>query len=549
MNDVQWTIDAPGQWMLDRSHASGGTTPILQHLMSTAMPAGMRRVFRDNGAPVETLQVTFVNDFFYSRLRPLISPDKPPKKLPPEFVLKIATRLHPEMRRRAKAAQRSLETQPWKKVIHDWHNGGRASIEQKNLELQDVDLRRLEDAAVVAHVRRCLDHCLTNWEHHFWLHGFDLGPLGMYLYDAKEWGLESAELLPLLEGASPSTSAPSKSLRLIRDEVDVSGQHPTTLDELRSISPSISKAVDEYLRYRGTVLFSRYDVDGVTLGERPDLVLASILGAESRDVSGDVAERTAAVRSRVPQEHRARFDELLGGARSAMDLRDDNGPTTAEWPLGLLRMGLLELGRRMVAAGTAGAPEDALELRPDELRDSVLDAEAGPSAAELASRRQARRERALLSPPASIGTPEVTPPPHVLPPVLARTVGMVQTVMAELGMDGREGRSGLHGAGIGTASVRGRACVASTSEQALDNLEPGDILVVPYTTPAYNLVLSLASGVVTSEGGPMSHAAVLARELGIAAVIGAKGAVTSIPHGAQIEVDPVAGEVRVLTHV
>jgi pyruvate,water dikinase len=44
----------------------------------------------------------------------------------------------------------------------------------------------------------------------------------------------------------------------------------------------------------------------------------------------------------------------------------------------------------------------------------------------------------------------------------------------------------------------------------------------------------------------MSHAAVLARELGIPAVIGAKGAVTTIPHGAEIELDPVGGQVRVL---
>jgi pyruvate,water dikinase len=124
---------------------------------------------------------------------------------------------------------------------------------------------------------------------------------------------------------------------------------------------------------------------------------------------------------------------------------------------------------------------------------------------------------------------------------------MVQMVMSQLGMDGHERTSALHGAGIGTTTVRGRACVASSPEEALDRLEPGDILVVACTTPAYNLVLSLAGGVVTSEGGAMSHAAVIARELGIPAVIGAKGAITDIEHGAQIELDPVAGEVKVLS--
>ena len=51
---------------------------------------------------------------------------------------------------------------------------------------------------------------------------------------------------------------------------------------------------------------------------------------------------------------------------------------------------------------------------------------------------------------------------------------------------------------------------------------------------------------MTADGGPLSHAAVLARELGIPAVVGARGALTEIPDGALIDVDPVAGEVRIV---
>jgi pyruvate,water dikinase len=70
--------------------------------------------------------------------------------------------------------------------------------------------------------------------------------------------------------------------------------------------------------------------------------------------------------------------------------------------------------------------------------------------------------------------------------------------------------------------------------------------VVPFTTPSYNTVLGLAGAVVTSEGGPLCHAAVLARELGIPAVIGAPGALVDIPDGADVEVDPLSGKVTVL---
>jgi phosphoenolpyruvate synthase/pyruvate phosphate dikinase len=71
------------------------------------------------------------------------------------------------------------------------------------------------------------------------------------------------------------------------------------------------------------------------------------------------------------------------------------------------------------------------------------------------------------------------------------------------------------------------------------------VLVVPYTTPAYNVVLPLAGAIVTVEGGPLSHAAVLARELGLPAVVGVVGALT-LPDGALVEVDATAGRVSVV---
>jgi rifampicin phosphotransferase len=72
------------------------------------------------------------------------------------------------------------------------------------------------------------------------------------------------------------------------------------------------------------------------------------------------------------------------------------------------------------------------------------------------------------------------------------------------------------------------------------------VLVVRATSPAFNAVLSIAGAVVTAEGGPLSHAAVLARELGIPAVVGASGAL-DLQDGALVEVDPRVGAVRVLT--
>ena len=66
------------------------------------------------------------------------------------------------------------------------------------------------------------------------------------------------------------------------------------------------------------------------------------------------------------------------------------------------------------------------------------------------------------------------------------------------------------------------------------------------TVPTFNSVLAMAGGVVTEGGGILSHTAVIARELGIPAVIGVAGALTNIPDGAEIVLDPIAGTVTVV---
>ena len=87
-------------------------------------------------------------------------------------------------------------------------------------------------------------------------------------------------------------------LAAIRASVDETGTTPATLDDVRRISPEVAADLDHYLRYRSARLFSRYDLDGVTLGEVPDTVLATIMISEVRDPSVTLAARTAHVAGR-----------------------------------------------------------------------------------------------------------------------------------------------------------------------------------------------------------------------------------------------------------
>jgi pyruvate,water dikinase len=102
----------------------------------------------------------------------------------------------------------------------------------------------------------------------------------------------------------------------------------------------------------------------------------------------------------------------------------------------------------------------------------------------------------------------------------------------------------------GVAAVRGRytgiARVLS-GEDDFDRLGHGEVLVCVMTSPAWAPVLPLAGALVTDHGGVLSHAAVIAREFGIPAVVATGRATHLIPDGATIEVDGNHGLVRVMT--
>ena len=104
----------------------------------------------------------------------------------------------------------------------------------------------------------------------------------------------------------------------------------------------------------------------------------------------------------------------------------------------------------------------------------------------------------------------------------------------------------VRGIGIGTDPYRGRACVVRDLMVDIDRLEPGDVLIAPFTGPSMNSLLPAIGALVVEEGGAFCHAAIVSREFGMTALIGASGATSRIPHGAEVEVDPAIGTVRVI---
>ena len=103
----------------------------------------------------------------------------------------------------------------------------------------------------------------------------------------------------------------------------------------------------------------------------------------------------------------------------------------------------------------------------------------------------------------------------------------------------------LKGHASSAGRVRGTARIIRSLAEA-DRLGRGEILVSETTAPPWTPLFAVAAAVVTDAGGVLSHCAVVAREYGIPAVVGAGTATQRIADGQLIEVDGDAGIVRIL---
>jgi pyruvate,water dikinase len=102
----------------------------------------------------------------------------------------------------------------------------------------------------------------------------------------------------------------------------------------------------------------------------------------------------------------------------------------------------------------------------------------------------------------------------------------------------------LVGLPVSAGVVEGRARVILDVADAA--LEPGDILVTAYTDPSWTPLFVTIKGLVTEVGGLMTHGAVIAREYGLAAVVGVQHATRLIRDGQRIRIHGTDGYVEIL---
>lgn len=257
---------------------------------------------------------------------------------------------------------------------------------------------------------------------------------------------------------------------------------------------------------------------------QPEVVLENLRLMLLQPEIPEPAEREGELRARqlraerdlvaaVPEELRNFVAELvrLTRAYTALDDLEHYQTTRLTVPF---RRALLALGARLARRGVLGEARDVFFLRRETLdgliRGRVDDAVA---AEEAGTNRTAYHEQLRSTPPHVHGE-----------------------AADEAYTDGLRGLPGSPGVAEGVVCR-----VYSAADFA--RFVPGAVLVARTTNPAWTPLFYSASGVITESGGPLSHGAVTAREVGIPAVMGVRGALERLRDGQRVRVDGTRGVV------
>ncbi|APX33140.1 hypothetical protein BH708_10940 [Brachybacterium sp. P6-10-X1] len=285
---------------------------------------------------------------------------------------------------------------------------------------------------------------------------------------------------------------------------------PPSIDLPPSDSPSMAVIIQPLVDAEvAGVLFTPAHPDDATRIEASWGLGAAVVGGE---VTPDVYEVAAdeAVSARIADKHR-RIDR--SGART--------------------------VAREVPAARRTApclAPEEAVELARLGQQISVL--LGGPQDIEWA--RSGGSVQILQARPITAELPRAAADPS---PPGARGTLATRGLPGTRGLPREHGRPdehALHGTPGSAGRVTGPARIVRGPED-FSRVRAGDVLICPWTDPSWTPLLRLVAGIVTEIGGALSHAAIIAREQRIPAVLGVTGAVSMLREGQPITLDGATG--------
>jgi pyruvate,water dikinase len=537
--ELRFDSPGPGTWTLDAVHFPRPVTRYWAETHPAAFGRGTSDFARYYGMLIDGTQMRYVNGFAYNQPRPA-----PEEEIPQRF----------------RRAEEVYEGKLWREQLRDWDENIKPASIAAHRALQAVDPEVLSGDELVNYLTRCQDHHAAMIFQHMRFTAAAVVPTGDLLAHVGDWtGLPQAELLGLMRGSASVSAGGSAELdRLIagfgqdpaaRAILQSDGEPGEILAALRSVGGDAGSAVSGYLDLIGCRPLDGFDISEPSALELPDVLLRAMRTAVTarRTEVSDVDDRIADVRGKVPEQHRAEFDELLGEARLTYRLRDERGIYSDIWASGLMRRAVLAGGRRLASKGRIGEAEHLVDASLEEMQ-SLLSDSAGPPADELQARFAYRSGHSAKDAPAVLGPPPPPPPdPSGLPPAVARLMRATGIAMGAMFGSSQEQHEEhlLRGLAASKGVYEGPARRVSGPSE-FDRIVQGDVLVTESTTEAFNILLPLLGAIVTDNGGLLSHSAIVAREYGIPGVVGTREATERIADGARVRVDGDAGEVTVL---
>jgi pyruvate,water dikinase len=253
-------------------------------------------------------------------------------------------------------------------------------------------------------------------------------------------------------------------------------------------------------------------------------------------------------------DERAAFDQMLGLARVVFPYVEDHKFYCEHWFTTRFFGKIREFGELLARWGVLDEAEDVFQLHHTEVDQALADvslawaaggkplgkAHFGPIIAERKQMLEAMRD---WSPPPAIGpVPEALNDPAVrmLWGVTAETLATWAATAASDAVSEIRGYAASPGIAEGPARVL-------RSVNDIGQIQDGEILVCPVTAPSWAPVFGKIKAAVSDIGGTMSHAAIVAREYGMPAVVGTGHATKRIQTGQRIRVDGSNGVVTILT--
>ncbi len=267
------------------------------------------------------------------------------------------------------------------------------------------------------------------------------------------------------------------------------------------------------------------------------------LDTKRNELIKDREETLNTVITRIPSEDRDWFNLLLAAAQHAGSFSEEHNHYLDLYTHAMIRRTVIAIGKRLTAAGTIEDPEDALFLIPEDIRRVMWVPEAHRLQGLVEERRsewkvwQTRQNPPLLGSlglDQAVGELVVTKDPIALKVVVGSMPKVEPNIQADL-----YGTCGSPGIAEGTARV-------IFDESRLDDVQPGDILVAPTTSPSWTSVFAFLKGVVVDRGASLSHAAVVGREYGIPVVMNVFEGTQKIRSGQRIRIDGTHGHVFIL---